>query len=109
LRENDTVYAVVWQVNPFRGDKFEEIWTPVARAAIDFGASSWTFFRSNDDPLTFMQMAVFESKLEWERYWLSEEVSEARAEASGLFQVPVLPLSYRVVGTGVVAPVAEQG
>jgi hypothetical protein len=55
-----------------------------------------------------MQIAVFESKLEFEGYWYSEEISEARAEASGLFQVPVLPLVYQVVGAGELQPLAEQ-
>ena len=100
MREGDHVFSVLWHVNPFRGDKFEEAWGPAARAALDFGASSWAFLRSSDDPLTFMQMAVFPSKLEFERYWYSEEISDARATASGLYQVPVLPLVYRVVGAG---------
>jgi hypothetical protein len=109
VREGDQVFAVVWQVNPFRGDKFAEAWEPAARAAIDFGASSWAFLRSGDDPLTFMQMAVFPSKLEFERYWYSEEISEARATASGLFQVPVLPLVYRVIGAGDLSAVNPAG
>ena len=100
MREGDHVFAVVWHVNPFRGDKFEEAWEPAARAELDFGATSWAFLRSNDDPLTFMQLAVFPSKLEFERYWYSEEISDVRANASGIFQVPVLPLVYRVVGAG---------
>jgi hypothetical protein len=108
VREGDTVFAVVWHVNPFRGDKFEEAWTPAARAALDFGATSWAFLRSGDDPLTFMQLAVFPSKLEFERYWYSEEISDARASVSGLFQVPVLPLVYRVLGAGDTSAVAEQ-
>ena len=109
MKENDTLFFLVWNVNPFRGDRFEEAWRPVARMALDFGATSWAFLRSNEDPLQFMQMATFDSKLEFERYWFSEEVAEARAEASGLFQVPVVPLNYRVVGAGNLTPAAQQG
>jgi len=47
-----------------------------------------------------MQIAVFEKKIDFERYWYSEEISEARAEAMGLFQVPVLPLWLRAVDAG---------
>jgi hypothetical protein len=104
VREGEEVFAVVWQVNPFRGDKFEEAWEPAARAALDFGASSWAFLRSKDDPLTFMQMAVFSSKLEFERYWYSEEISDIRVQATGLFQVPVLPVWLTVEGTGAIVP-----
>ena len=108
MKEGETVFAMVWNVNAFRGDKFEQEWRPAARAALDFGASSWGLWRSNDDPLTFMQWAVFETKLEFERYWFSEEISEARANASGLFQVPVLPLSYKVIGAGELQTLAQQ-
>jgi hypothetical protein len=108
VKEGDQVFAIVWHVNPFRGDKFGEQWEAAARAALDFGATFWAFWRSKDDPLTFMQIAVFESKLEFEAYWYSEEISEARAEAAGLFQVPVLPLVYHVQGAGELQPLTEQ-
>lgn len=95
-----SVVQVDWVANPFRGDKFEEAWRPAAAAALDYGAAGYAFFRSKDDPVHFTQLALFESKVDFERYWLSEEISEARAEASGLFQVPVLPVWHRVVGSG---------
>jgi hypothetical protein len=104
VREDDTVVTILWHATPFRGDKFEDAWRPVAALALDYGASFWALFRSKDDPLDFTQVAIFDSKLEWERYWYSEEVSEARAEASGYFEVPVLPIWHRVVATGEVAP-----
>jgi len=88
---------VRWVANPFRGDKFEAAWSGAAEAALDYGASSYALFRSKEDPLTFTQLAFFESKLDWERYWFSEEISAARAEATGLFQVPVVPIWHRVV------------
>ncbi len=47
-----------------------------------------------------MQIASFASKLDFERYWYSEEIAEARAEAMGLFQVPVLPVWLRAVDAG---------
>jgi hypothetical protein len=100
VREDDSVVTILWHATPFRGDKFEDAWRPVAALALDYGASFWAFFRSKDDPLDFTQVAIFDSKTEWERYWYSEEVSEARAEASGYFEVPVLPIWHRVVDTG---------
>ena len=100
MRENESVVTILWHATPFRGDKFEAAWLPVAAAALDYGASQWAFFRSKDDPLDFTQIAVFPDKLAFDRYWFSEEVSEARAEASGYYQVPVLPLWHRVVAAG---------
>jgi hypothetical protein len=105
MNEGEKVVTILWHATPFRGDKFEDAWRPVAAAALDYGASWWAFFRSSDDPLDFTQIAVFADKAAWERYWYSEELSEARAESSGLFEVPVLPIWHRVVGTGAIEPV----
>ena len=100
MKPDETVYTILWHANPFRGDKFEDAWRPAAAAAIDYGATFWAFLRSKDDPLDFMQMASFPDKKAFERYWFSEQISEARAEASGFFEVPVLPIWHRVVDTG---------
>jgi hypothetical protein len=100
MRENEVIVMILWHANPFRGDKFEDAWTPAAAAALDYGASSWAFLRSKDDPLDFTQMATFPDKKAFERYWYSEQMSEARAEASGLYQVPILPQWLRVVAAG---------
>jgi hypothetical protein len=103
MRPEDSVVLIQWHANPFRGDRFEDAWRPAAAAAIDYGATYWAFLRSKDGGLDFMQIASFASKTEFERYWYSEEISEARAEASGLYQVPVLPTWLRVVDAGELA------
>ena len=100
MRPDDSVVMILWHANPFRGDKFEDAWRPVAAAALDYGASWWAFYRSKDDPLDFTQVVIVPNKETWERYWFSEQLAEARAECSGLFQVPVTPIWHRVVGTG---------
>ena len=70
-----------------------------------YGATEWLFMRSLDDPLDFTQFAVFpEGKTQFERYWYSEEISEARAAASGYYQVPILPVFFRVAGAGELVP-----
>ena len=100
MKADESVVFILWHANPFRGDKFEDAWRPAAQAAIDFGATYWAFFRSKDDPLDFIQIAAFEDKTTFDRYWYSEEIAESRAEASGLYQVPVLPQWLRVVDAG---------
>ena len=105
-----SVIEVRWIANPWRGDKFEEFWAPVAEAALDYGAKAYAFFRSKEDQAIFTQLAFgFESKLDWERYWLSEEVSSARAQAVGLYQVPVYPEWQTLLGFGsrALSPVAK--
>jgi hypothetical protein len=108
VREGETLVTILWHATPFRGDKFEEAWVPAAAAALDYGASSWAFLRSKDDPLDFTQIASFPDKKTWERYWYSEEISEARADASGWYEVPLLPVWHRVVGAGQLADLAVE-
>jgi hypothetical protein len=95
---------VPWTANPFRGDKFEAAWLPAAEAVLDYGATGWAFFRSEDGLLDFMQLAFVPSKDEWDRYWYSEEISAVRTDAAGLYQVPLLPTFHRIVGMGSLKP-----
>jgi hypothetical protein len=104
IRMGASAVEIAWVANPFRGDAFEAAWTPVAEAALRYGASGYAFFRSKEDLLKFTQLAFFETKVEFERYWYSEEVADARALASGLFQVPVLPTWHGVVAAGSFEP-----
>ncbi|GAC1322437.1 MAG: hypothetical protein NVSMB25_17580 [Thermoleophilaceae bacterium] len=105
MKAGDQVVTIVWHTNPFRGDKFEDAWRPAAEAALDFGASFWALLRSQDDPLDFIQLAIFASKQDFDRYWYSEQIAEARAEAAGLFQVPVYPAWNRAAGAGAIEAV----
>jgi hypothetical protein len=104
VRENDVVVTILWHATPFRGDKFEDAWRPAAAAALDYGAVEWSFWRSKDDPLDFTQVAIFPDKGAFDRYWYSEEIAAARAEASGYYEVPIMPLWHRVVSAGELDP-----
>jgi hypothetical protein len=91
---------IPWAVNPWRGEKFAEVWAPAAEAVLDYGAVSWGFYRAIEGRLDFIQQAVFPSKAHWERYWYSETIAEKRIELQGYFNVPVLPELYEIVGDG---------
>jgi hypothetical protein len=91
---------IKWVANPFRGDTFEDIWLPMAEAVLDYGATHWAFYRNSDGRLDFLQEAIFPAKADFDRYWYSEEVAEARTKAGGLFQVPILPTYWEISGTG---------
>jgi hypothetical protein len=86
--------------NPFRGDRFAEGWRPAAELAVDFGATEWTFIRSHEGRLDFVQTANFPSKAHFERYWYSERMAEYRIELAGTYQVPLLPTFWEIVGAG---------
>jgi hypothetical protein len=105
-RREGVCVEVRWAINPFRGDKFEELWTPAAEAALDFGATYWALLRSQEGQLDFTQHAHFPTKDHWDRYWYSEEISAARVAAAGYYQVPLLPTFHTIVGTGTLEPVA---
>jgi hypothetical protein len=91
---------IIWHVNPFRGDRFAEVWRPVAEAVLDYGATSWGFYRAHDGRLDFIQQATFPTKAAFERYWYSETVAEARTELAGTYQIPLVPTFHEVVGEG---------
>jgi hypothetical protein len=95
-----SMVIIQWIANPFRGDRLEEAWRPAAEAATRYGAKAWAWNRCKDDPLSFMQVAVFEKKIDFERYWLSQEIADARAAVGGLYQVPLLPVWWQSVGWG---------
>ena len=96
--------AIPWHINPFRGDRFVEAWRPAAEAALDYGATGWALFRAKEGGLDFMQYAFFPTKLDFERYWYSEEIAAARVEVAGLYQVPLLPEFHKIVGLGTLSP-----
>ncbi len=70
------------------------------QAALDYGATAWSFYRAHDGRLDFLQTATFPTKAAWERYWYSEEISEKRAELAGYYQVrpSLLPTLHEVLG-----------
>jgi hypothetical protein len=102
-----SMVVINWVANPFRGDRLEEGWRATAEAVTKYGARAWAWNRSKDDPLNFMQIAVFENKIDFERYWYSEETARARVAIGGLYQVPLLPVWWECVGWGFVTDQIE--
>ena len=82
--------VVPWYATGFRGDGFETALNEVAAAALRYGASSYAVYRARDDRYKFQQLAAFEDKLDWERYWEGREMTEFRVLHSGWFQVPIV-------------------
>jgi hypothetical protein len=99
---------IVWHVNLFRGDKFVEGWLPAAEAVLDYGATSWGFYRAVEGRLDFLQQATFPTKADFERYWYSETAAEKRVELAGTYQVPLLPTFYEIAGEGKALTLARE-
>jgi hypothetical protein len=98
-----SLVIINWVANPFRGDRLEEAWLPAAQAVTKYGARAWAWNRSKDDPLSFMQVAAFENKMDFDRYWFAEETAEARIAIGGLYQVPLLPVWWENIGWGFIS------
>ena len=87
-----------WRVNLFRAERFKALWSRPAAMALDYGAHSYSFAQNKDDPLKFKQVAYFDTKHDWERYWYSDEIADARTQIAGLYQIPLTYEWYAVIG-----------
>ena len=97
-RRRDGVLAEIrWAINPFRGDKFEALWTPAAEAALDYGATGWALYRSQEGTLDFIQHAFFPTKDDFDRYWYSDEVAAIREQAVNYYAKPLNPSWHELV------------
>jgi hypothetical protein len=81
---------IPWYATGFRGDQFEAALLEIAPIAMRYGATAYEVFRYRDDRYKFLQSSVFESKLDWERYWDGPEMIQFRAANQGRYQVPVV-------------------
>ena len=84
------VVHIPWYATLFRGDKFELALAEIAPVALRYGGTDYRVYRSRDDMYRFLQMATFENKTDFERYWYGEEFNAWRADYTGWFQVPVV-------------------
>ena len=91
------VNVVNWHINPFRADRWYEIWMPALERAPSFGATSFTLTRSEDDHLLFVQTTVWESRADWDRFWTSDEVAAAREATINYYNKPVLPVWHVLI------------
>lgn len=85
------VCVLDWHIAPFRADRWLDTWESAAARMPAFGAKSWSLTRGVDDPLSFRQYSVWESRSDFERYWFSEEIETARAAVIDLYDLPLLP------------------
>lgn len=84
------VVHIPWYATGFRGDELEAALAEIAAVALRYGATSYSVFRYRDDRYKFLQTAAFESKMDWERYWMGPEFVDFRVLSSGRYQVPVI-------------------
>jgi hypothetical protein len=94
------VVHIPWYATLFRGDRFEVALEEIAPLALRYGASEYSIYRSRDDAYRFLQMATFENKSDFDRYWSGEDFSLWRGDYTGWYQVPVLYTWHDLVARG---------
>jgi hypothetical protein len=94
------VVHIPWYATLWRGDKFEIALTEIASVALRYRATDYTVYRSRDDRYRFLQLATFEDKADFERYWYGAEFGDWRADYGGWFQVPVVYVWHDRVAAG---------
>ncbi|MGI8802316.1 MAG: hypothetical protein ACR2KV_09120 [Solirubrobacteraceae bacterium] len=94
------VVHIPWYATGFRGDDFAEALAEISEISLRYGARSQVVYRARDDRYKFLQVLEFETKLDWERYWLGDEMIDFRVECSGWYQVPVVYAWQDVVTRG---------
>ena len=94
------VVHIPWYATVFRGDQFEAALEEISALATRYGATEYAVYRSRDDAYRFLQLATFENKTDFERYWNGEEFSTWRGDYSGFYTVPVLYVWHDLVVRG---------
>ncbi len=84
------VVNIPWYATVFRGDKLEAAIELIAPLALRYGATDYRVYRNLDDRYKFTQMATFENKFDFERYWYGDDFVAWRADYSSWYQVPVI-------------------
>ena len=105
------VVQIPWYATVLRADKLELALAEIAPIALRYGASDYHVYRSRDDRYKFLQLASFEDKGDFERYWYGPEFSDWRADYTSWYQVPVLYVWNDLVVTGSLesAEIAQRG
>jgi hypothetical protein len=98
------VVNIPWYSTVFRGDQFEVALREIAPVSLRYGATDYEVLRSNDDRYRFWQLAHFEAKGDFDRYWYGPEFNEWRADYTSWFQVPIVYSWFDRVVAGALAP-----
>jgi hypothetical protein len=98
------VVHIPWYATLFRGDRFDEAIREIAPIALRYGATDYYVYRSRDDAYRFLQLATFENKIDFERYWYGEEFNTWRTVHQGWYQIPVLYYWNDLVAAGALEP-----
>jgi hypothetical protein len=98
------VVHIPWYATGFRHDKLADALAGIAPIALRYGARSYQVHRYRDDLYKFLQMAEFDSKVDFDRYWAGPEFTDFRVLASSWYQVPVTYSWSDIIAAGTLEP-----
>jgi len=101
------VVYIPWYATVLRHDAFAEAVVEIAPVALRYGATRYSVHRSRDDRYKITQMAWFESKTDWYRFWDGPEMIEFRRAQSGKYQVQVVYVWHDELTLGGLVPAEE--
>lgn len=98
------VVHIDWYATVLRQDAFAAEVAYAAPLALRYGATQYSVHRSRDDRYKVTQMAWFESKRDWYRYWEGIEMTEFRRRNMGHYQIPINYVWYDELVEGALGP-----
>jgi hypothetical protein len=98
------VIHVDWYATVLRQEAFAAEVVTAAPLALRYGATQYAVHRSNDDRYKILQMAWFESKRDWYRYWDGPEMIEFRRRNAGHYQLPIGYAWHEELASGALGP-----
>jgi hypothetical protein len=98
------VVHIPWYATILRQDALAADVVAAAPLAMRYGATQYSVHRSDDDRYKILQMAWFESKDDWYRYWDGPEMIELRRRNAGHYQVPLLYVWHEEIAAGALGP-----
>jgi hypothetical protein len=101
------VVHIDWYATVLRQSRFAQEVAAVAPLALRYGATAYAVHRSQDDRYKIMQMAWFETKQDWYRYWDGVEMIEFRRRNMGKYQIPITYVWYEELVAGALGPEVE--
>jgi hypothetical protein len=84
------VVHIPWYATGFRADRLEAALAEISAISMRYGATYHAVHRNRDDRYKFLQIAAFDDKKAWTRYWEGPEFIRFRTVTSSWYQVPVL-------------------
>ena len=101
------VVHIDWYATVLRQERFAIELTNAAPLALRYGATAYAVHRSRDDRYKITQMAWFETKQDWYRYWDGPEMIDFRRRHMGRYQIPITYVWYDELVAGALGPEVE--